>query len=137
MSIKISELLDTRRLRPLWQRGGAPSRPEGGADKDAAPEQGEPAEPAEPTEPLGPPRLALEPPHVVLEELEEALRANLGPRSLLVVHLVHPLRAAVRRIDASAPAGGGHPLEQAASGDVFALIDKLDDALGGILRSEK
>jgi hypothetical protein len=129
MAIKFSELLDSGRLRPLWQRGTALARTEteGGSDEAAAGQDGAPND-------LGPPRLTLESPHTVLGELEEALRANLGADRLLVVHLVHPLRAAVRRMDGGASALIAHPLEEATTGDVFTLIDKLDDTLAGLIK---
>lgn len=125
MAIKFSELLDTERLRPFWQRTTAePLLP-------AAPRAGQTA-PAASTD-LSGPHLISEPPHAVLALLEARLLQELGPSRLLLGHLLHPLRVAVARVDPRAPLPPSHPLQRATSLKLQDLIDRLDDTLGGLL----
>lgn len=125
MGQKYSELLNMERLRPLWQRTTAKSDAQERAAADAQERDGA----AE----LGAPQLAVEPPHAVLDELVVALGKTLGGSAALLGHLLHPLRAAVGKIDPKTVAPASHPMQKAASGSAQDLIDRLDDALEALI----
>lgn len=125
MADKLSDLLDSQRLRPLWQRRAAV----GTARESVSPRP----ELLQPAADLGGPYLSTESPQAVLAALEKSLRHELGDSFLLLGHLMHPLRAAVARVDASAPAPPAHPLQLATPLPLHDLIDRLDDTLTGLL----
>lgn len=125
MAIKFSELLDTERLRPFWQRTIAepllPAEPRVGQATPAA------------SMDLSGPQLISESPQAVLALLEARLRQELGPSGLLLGHLLHPLRVAVARLDPRVPLPPSHPLQRATSLKLQDLLDRLDDTIHGLL----
>lgn len=125
MAIKFSELLDTERLRPFWQRTiGEPLLPieqrAGQTTLAANPDSSGP-------------HLISESPQAVFMLLEARLRQELGPSGLLLGHLLHPLRVAVARLDPRAPLPPSHPLQRATSLKLQDLIDRLEDTINGLL----
>jgi hypothetical protein len=131
MASKLSDLLDSQRLRPLWQRRSVDTASAPRASVPGGQETPESA--AHLGADLGGAYLSGESPHAVLAALDAYLRQELGAGCLLLGHLMHPLRAAVARVDPSATPPPAHPLQQATPLPLHDLIDRLDDALTGLL----
>lgn len=129
MPINFSELLDDQRLRPLWQKASVAAA----TSATAAPSAVSGSEKKEAPIELGAPHLPIELPHVVLAEFERALRAQFGPSAVLLAHLMQPLRSAMTKCDPKVLVRPNHHLRLATSGGIPELIDRIDDALSGLL----
>lgn len=125
MTLKFSELLDKQRLQPLWHKAG----------KDAATRAGVEGrdDPADPEAELGAPEIPRERPLHVLQDLEAALHTQLESSSVLLGYLLHPLRSAVAKLDPQGERRAVHPMQRADSAGIPKLIDRLEDALTGLV----
>ena len=127
--VNFSELLDSQRLRPLWKKLEGATSTLVGATPGASPGKRNQDSHVE----LGPPQIPVELPHAVLAEFERALKKQFGSSALLLSHLMQPLKAVMAKRDPMVLVRSNHHLRRAASGGIAELIDRIDDALSGLL----
>jgi hypothetical protein len=145
MAVNFSELLDAKRIRPLWGtgRGVATSketdakRPGEELDEEAdaaaklAKREGDMEHDDARSEP--PTR---ESPTQVLNKIERMLYVVLGPQAVLLQAYMQPLRKVLYRLEGNPPPP--HPLAHAfQTGNLPMLIYRLEDSFRGLLRAKQ
>lgn len=156
MKVNFSELLDGGRLRSLWGRSCDPSNavdtlnrvlsrlpsPEqagqvpaqSAADLKNTAASGVSTHQAEAQELVDLAEVPVEPPHLILDALETALRLELGSRTAMVRSQLEAVRVRVHKLDPTAAPPPYHPLRHAAGGSIPQLLSRLEDTLHGLRR---
>lgn len=78
--------------------------------------------------------LPIRPPQQIFEELEQAVRGDLGNRACMVRNFLEALRVRVHALDPSADEALYHPLRHAAGGSLWELLSRMEDTLSGLRR---
>lgn len=73
-------------------------------------------------------------PHKIFEDLEQAVRNDLGSRASMVRNYIEALRVRVHSLDPTAPDALYHPMRHAASGSIWELLSRMEDTLSGLRR---
>jgi hypothetical protein len=150
MKVNFGELLSSQRVGPLWGRSVGPesalhalkqilqpAQPGGGPSGAGTPTSAE-SHPASQEGPLWLPQdladVPIEPPHQLLDALEDALLLELGPRAAMLRSVIEALRVRIHRLDPTADAPPFHPLRHAAGGTIPQLLYRLEDTLRGLRR---
>jgi hypothetical protein len=106
--------------------GGAEARRKGASSDSEDPDFFEP-----------PPDLAdlpIRAPHLIFQDLDKAVKGDLGNRASMVRQYIEALRVRVHSVD---PTGGPpliHPMRHAAGGTIWELLSKMEDTLSGLRR---
>lgn len=78
--------------------------------------------------------LPIRAPHLIFQDLDKAVKGDLGNRASMVRQYIEALRVRVHSVDPTAGPPLIHPMRHAAGGTIWELLNKMEDTLSGLRR---